>query len=830
MPASNLIRLRRELTAAERIPYTAHVDRTVLRTRSGHYVQSFRLGGASFECADDAEINNWHERLNVLWRNIASPNVALWTHLLRRRDHSYPDGQFRPGFANDLNNRYRRLLAGETLMVNELYLSLVYRPAPSAAQAWTLKALMRSDPRTEQLELAASLESCAKLSQLVAAALTRYGPELLGIYGDSPNGRVGSSLLEFLGALINSEQLPISVPRAPLNETLATSRLLFGTEVLEFRTATHSRLGAMLGIKEYASPTKPGLLNRLLAVPFPLVLSQSFTFLSKGAGQSLLQRQYHRLTNAGDFSRSQAEELHLALDALTSNSFVMGDHHLTLQIQSDLIDHTEASQLTAQLKLLNERTAIARSALADTGLAVAREDLALEAAFWAQLPGNFAYRPRKAPISSRNFAAYAPFHNYPAGRAHGNHWGEALTTLVTSAQSPYWFSLHATDEQDSTGNARRDIGHTFLCGPTGSGKTVLIGFLMAMLQKQEATQIVFDKDRGLELLVRALGGTYLPLGNGVPTGLNPLRLQPTPGNMEFLKSWLRQLAKRSGTLGAQGLSARESADLDHALHGTLTLEPNERRLSRLIEFLDATDPEGPFARLAPWCADAGGDYAWVFDNEQDVVAPLLGQAPVAGFDVTDFLDHSMIRTPVTMYLFHLVRQMLDGRRLVCWLDEFWRLVSDPAFESFAKDGPKTWRKLNAVMCLATQSPSDVLASPLSRTIIEQTATKVFFPNAAASAEEYQQGFGLSERECRLIREQMESGARQFLVRQGTHSVVCELNLRGFADELAVISGRSDTVRLANSIIAKTGAGPRDWLPEFYRARTSLIPPTTPSSP
>jgi hypothetical protein len=40
---------------------------------------------------------------------------------------------------------------------------------------------------------------------------------------------------------------------------------------------------------------------------------------------------------------------------------------------------------------------------------VAREDLALEAAFWAQLPGNFPVRPRKAPITSRNFAAMAPF-------------------------------------------------------------------------------------------------------------------------------------------------------------------------------------------------------------------------------------------------------------------------------------------------------------------------------------------------------------------------------------------------------------------------------------
>ena len=32
-----------------------------------------------------------------------------------------------------------------------------------------------------------------------------------------------------------------------------------------------------------------------------------------------------------------------------------------------------------------------------------------------------------------------------------------------------------------------------------------------MLARQGVTQVVFDKDRGLEILVRALGGDYLPL-------------------------------------------------------------------------------------------------------------------------------------------------------------------------------------------------------------------------------------------------------------------------------------------------------------------------------
>ena len=83
--------LRRELKIAAHIPYTAHVSDTVVRTTQGDYVQVFQLGGASFESADDATLNTWHERLNVLWRNVASPQVALWSHIIRRREWATVD-------------------------------------------------------------------------------------------------------------------------------------------------------------------------------------------------------------------------------------------------------------------------------------------------------------------------------------------------------------------------------------------------------------------------------------------------------------------------------------------------------------------------------------------------------------------------------------------------------------------------------------------------------------------------------------------------------------------------------------------------------------------
>ena len=122
--------------------------------------------------------------------------------------------------------------------------------------------------------------------------------------------------------------------------------------------------------------------------------------------------------------------------------------------------------------------------------------------------------------------------------------------------------------------------------------------------------------------------------------------------------------------------------------------------------------------------------------------------------------------------------------------------------------------MNAVAAFATQSPSDVLASPIARTLVEQTPTKVLFPNLEAQRAEYVDGFGLSEREFELIGRELTPGSRRFLVRQGMQGVVCELNLKGFEHELAVISGRAENVQRMERLIAECGVTPEQWLPAF----------------
>lgn len=798
-------RMARDSALAAAAPYTVLADPTVVRTRHNHYLQVFRMAGRPFETTEDQLLNEWHERLNLLWRTIADPTIAIWCHLVRTaaRVPPYDFHSLRPGgYAEELKTRYSGRLAAQTLRENTWYLSVLYRPTTPNTTPNPRRAPKGNTANPHLPESSEPLATCARIAEQIQTGLCRYDLTPLGQRA-TPDG-IRSDLLSFLHQILNAEEISLAPPLENLATALATARVVFGADTVEYRHVATRRFGAFLAIKEYPSPTSPGMLNALLAAPFTFLMTQSFTFLPKSAAQGLLARQYNRMTSSGDLAASQASALRVAMDQLASNQYVIGDHHLSLQVLSD----PEPLRIEPERSLarLDESLAKARVMLGDAGVISAREDLALESAFRAQLPGNFSDRPRRAPITSRNFAGFASFHNYPEGRPVGNHWGDALAVLKTASGGPYYFSLHATDPQEPA-DAARDVGHTFICGPSGSGKTVLVGFCIANLVHQAVSQVILDKDHGLELLVAALGGEYRTLEAGCPTGLNPLRLPVSQENLAFLRLWLAALV--STPLGIP--TTVELQTLERALAGTLALPDPCRTLSRLLEFIDPTEPGGMHERLGRWCHSRDGSQAWVFDNEEDRVLPLLRGHTLIGFDVTAFLRNPEVRGPVATYLFHLIRSTIDGRRLVVWMDEFSTLLDHEAFTAFSKDGLKTWRKLNAVAAFATQSPSDVLQSAIARTLIEQTPTKIFFPNPDADRDEYTRGLGLTEREYELVRRTLSPTSRRFLLKQSQSSVVCELDLRGMDFDLTVISGRAKSLKRMRSLRESVGETADQWL-------------------
>jgi type IV secretion system protein VirB4 len=777
-PRAGEATLGRDLDPRGALPYARHVTGEIIGLDTQALMITFELDGASFETADVRDLNDWHAKLNGGWRNLANDHLAVWHHLVRRRHEGYPEGTFRSAFARDLDTRYRARLGATQMYVNELYVTLVLHPGREAAERAGAWVAGRSRTGTNEDEAVKRLQDAGRD---LAQYLGRYGVRTLGLY--ERDGSWFSEPLEVLRLVLTGRRERVPLIRGHLGSAIYSARVIFGREALEIRDAADARFAGIFGVKEYPAVTRPGLWNGLLSARFAFVASQSFTFLSKTAARAVMERKQNQMLSARDRAASQIAGLGDALDDLMSNRFAMGDHQASVLVYGD-----DPRQLADNLSS-------ARALLADSGLVTAREDLALEAAFWAQFPGNFSRRVRPAAITSRNFAALAPFHTHPAGRAEGNHWGPAVALLRTSAGSPFHFNFHVGD-----------LGHTFICGPSGSGKTVVQNFMLAALEKFGAQRVFIDKDRGAEIFVRACGGTYLTLRNGEPTGFAPLKaLDFTPGNAAFLGQLLRQLVGA----GERPLSVQEERAIDEAIVGLGPLPPGQRSLSALRALLGQRDASGVGARLEKWCR--GGALGWVLDNEEDAVGL---DARFLGFDMTHVLDNAEVRTPMMMYLFHRLAALVDGRRLVIDIDEFWKALGDETFRGLAQDGLKTYRKQNAFMVFGTQSPADVLRSPIAHTILEQCATKIFLPNAHAAERDYIEGFGLTRREFALVREELAPESRQFLIKQGLNSVVAELRLDGMDDQLAVLSGRTETVDLSTASGPVSATTPRTGSSHF----------------
>ena len=96
---------------------------------------------------------------------------------------------------------YRRRLSGETLMLNELYIAVLYRPVSGAATGLLARAIARAQREAWRAELADALDACEKIAQTLLGLLDRYEPELLDLL---PQRRLKFVVvIEYFALLIN---------------------------------------------------------------------------------------------------------------------------------------------------------------------------------------------------------------------------------------------------------------------------------------------------------------------------------------------------------------------------------------------------------------------------------------------------------------------------------------------------------------------------------------------------------------------------------------------------------------------------------------------------
>jgi type IV secretion system protein VirB4 len=786
---------RTENPLARFVPFSSLVSEHDVISRGGDYLRVWRLDGVPFECADEHLIAERHEALCSLLRNLTGGQWAVWTHRLHRVVSDELQHPADTGFARDLSIAYQAQLRSHRMMSNELYLTLVYRPNVSRVSR-ALQSTQRSREAIAAVQ-AEALSVMEERSALVARVLRGFGPELLGVRAE--RGRRWSEVAEFLGYLVNGCWRPVPAAAGPLYRTLPTTRLSFGGDKLELRQGDARHYAALVDIKEYADAVQPGILNALLYEASEFIETQSFSILPRREAMRALELQRDQLIASDDVVGSQVAEMDVALNELGDGQFCMGEYHYSLVVFGDNV--ADAGRRAAQaIGAVGEASSLQMSPV----------DLVADAAWFAQMPGNWQWRPRDAKLSSRAFAALASGHNFARGKRDGNPWGEALALLHTPSGQPFYLNLHSSPEGEDSADKKLP-GNTLIIGSTGVGKTTLEMFLLTLTRKWSPAPrlVLFDLDRGCEIAIRALGGRYLTLEAGKPTGCNPLQREPTPARIQFWEQLIRTCVETP----ALALMPSDERAIADAVKAVAMMPAHLRRFSTLRQNLPKTGENSLYARLGRWCQ--GGALGWVFDQADDRLID-LDSSSIIGFDTSEFLDLPEVRTPVMLCLLQVMEELVNGERLIYVISEFWKALDHPIFSDFAKQKQKTIRKQNGLGIFDTQSPSDVLRHPIGRTMIEQSVTKIFLANPEAVREEYIEGFGLSEAEYDIVRSLGAQGGRRFLVKQGHASAICELDLSGLDDFITVLSATTDNVALLDEIRVRHGDDPFQWLPVLLR--------------
>ncbi|EJG5461104.1 VirB4 family type IV secretion/conjugal transfer ATPase [Salmonella enterica] len=804
----NLMAFRKKTPGSSHLPFAYHLTDKIVTLKQCEFMTLIKIQGRSHKTTDAEDIFSWLENLNTVSRSFVSPHVDMLSYVIRRSEAEYPESKFDNYFTTEFDRKYKTKFTdtkNNTLMVNDLYLALVYKPYGSDFLSGIRKQGAKGREAIAVLheESAKELEA---ITEKMVSALSSYNCRVCGVYQEDGVGGAEaiskpvlySEPLEVMGYIFNGRKVRVPLTKERLSNTIVQSQVKFSLNAdLGIRRSTegHEYIG-ICGISDYDPDTWPGQFDLLLESEFPYVMVNSFVPVTDRSAKSFLSNHKKFLRESNDVGETQIKEIDEALDQITSGRFGMGHHHLSIMVAD------------SDVKEVKKRMESVAKDLSSHGIIVKPHTQALEAAFWAQFPSNRKYRPKPKPATTLNFWCFSSFHNFMRGKLNGNPWGDAVAVFKTESKTPINFNFHESPlNQDSFGD--RPVGHTGIFGKTGAGKTTLFCFLLAMATKYRPNGVIFDKDRGMEVLIRSINGVYNSVTWGVPTGWNPFQMEPTEKNIYFLKELTKDLAvKASGAV----LTKKDNDEVDLAVDTIMREEKHLRSLRHLKQMLPDGDEDrvSVGGMLEKWIT---GDLKWVFNNATDNLSLSRG---IYGFDTTSFLDNDIVREPILKYLMHRGNALIDGvTPFILGFEECWKLTKDKFFIDLIQDKLKTIRKENGIVIFSTQEPNDVLSSEIGATFAASLSTILCLRNDKANEEHYKL-LKLSDVEISILKRWAEDDYK-FIIKQGAISSIAEFDFSEYKnEEMQVLSSDKAKVDVALEAIAETSSDPKDWLSVYYQ--------------
>ncbi len=532
---------------------------------------------------------------------------------------------------------------------------------------------------------------------------------------------------------VRSPWQPISVGCPYLDVMIAPG---FEQDSIHDIIRINKRWTAVIAIDGYPPYTEPGALEIIQGFEFEYQWSSRFVCFGKNQSRTELHRRRRFWSQGKQSLAAQAfsvenapiDSFAVSMEADTEAAIAeAGSGELAFGVFNGVVVLFGETGGTRE-KVVSAAQSVAE-VLLERGFEARVETCNALEAFIGHLPGHPKNNPRRPILSSLNFSDLIPLSTIWQGDTTVNcrEFPKNSPPLVVGravSGEPYFFNLHSSG-----------VGHALVFGPTGAGKSVLLGLFAASFTKYpNARVVIFDKKRSIRYLTAAVGGNFIPVGDG-GKALSPIGGLLRCGR-SHVEGWISALVKEAGSIPTPSMrrEIRETVRLlqpGHSIADVLSLVQSVEVRSALESF-------------------SGGNREGIFDGTDDGIE--ISDWTV--FETEDLFSAGPDVAVLALdYLFRMVEMSLDGRPTLIILDEAWAFLEHELFSARIRSWLKELRKANASVVMATQSVADATTSEITPVLVENCPTKIFLPNPAAwtraSRDQYA-NLGLTEEMISII--------------------------------------------------------------------------------
>lgn len=750
----------------ELLPWITPISDGLVVCKDSSFLAAFEFFGADADTVGEADTYQVGQAIERMMAALRDLPITIWWTVRREATTDYPGERMPDDVSSMLDDEHRAQFLHSSAYVNRHFLSLIWMPEKSTADMFGKIGALMADGANVFTATKTAIAStyfgksafawkAAEMDRAIHDFETKLDQVENIISSLNPIRLTGQVFMGFLWAQANPGQKMIPKTWNGVNyldALLSEEPITVHRESLQFGDVKDDQVHvSTLSMKSWPSPLAFGAFDGLVSVPTEMVMSHCFRVMNTRSAQKHIEnvkrindflkyplktwvigammRKGEMSERNADPSRAlAAEQAKEAKGVLNAGEVLFGYHNMTVAIVDRDLKRME--ETTRNMKRMFNATPF-------TG--VVRETTGLLSSWATTLPGQWQESKRWMALSSANMVDIAPLMGVHAGYRYNQHLTEqlgtpcqALTVLATDYNTPFYFNFHVGA-----------LGHAMVLGPSRSGKSIGMNFLISQFRKygRHSKIIIFDKDYSCRIPTLLQGGEHIDLRGGGVVRLNPMLLVRDRRNWAFLANWVEELISSRG----HTVTSEDSKAIFQAVEGTAA---NPSEVMHRLHTVRTLLPTHLGVHLDAWVGT--GQYANYFDNVEDS----FNLSSFTCMEMGEIMKEPRVARAFMDYAFYRIQRALEAQRTsemnvtMVYVEECWFLLDDPYFAAKLKDWLKTFAKLNAFLVLTTQSIEDLEALPASvfAAVRDNIQTKIFLPNANALTEKlsefYRKNFDL----------------------------------------------------------------------------------------